>query len=204
MDRTPLTARPVRHANALALAVFSLIAVVAGILFTATGDHVANAQPSSATTTLDTSDRPVEPVARGGRILPLDLPVVPTTEPAPATSAAPVAPSAPTSASRPTAATTTTSRPAPQPAVTEQPAPQPVVVQQPAPVVAPAPVVQQPVDVEPAPECPQGQEMQGDLGCVQPQMDSERIGRQIDGPNGELCTVVAVNPDVLDCTPAEK
>lgn len=45
MHAAPLAARPVRHANALALLVFALLAVLAGVLVTATGDHVANAQP---------------------------------------------------------------------------------------------------------------------------------------------------------------
>lgn len=69
----------------------------------------------------------------------------------------------------------------------------------PAPVVAPAPVVVEPA---PAPECAPGEEHDGER-CVAVQLPEERIGRQTDGPDDSVCTVVAVDPDVLECTPVE-
>lgn len=46
--------------------------------------------------------------------------------------------------------------------------------------------------------CTAGEDWDGEQ-CVARQLDEERIGRQTDGPNGEICTVIAVNPDRFSC-----
>lgn len=48
--------------------------------------------------------------------------------------------------------------------------------------------------------CGDGEEWQGDLGCVATQRPEEVIGRQVDGPNGEVCTVTDAALDV-SCSP---
>lgn len=70
----------------------------------------------------------------------------------------------------------------------------------PAPALAPAPVVEEPIQIvggdgekdapvvveepqivaDPEPACPEGQEYQGEFGCVQPQLPEETIGRDIE------------------------
>lgn len=97
-------------------------------------------------------------------------------DPAPADVTA-AAPSSPASSSHRTTSTRSPAAPAPAPAVLSQPA-------------------------------PNGTELQGPSMCTDPtdcptgdQLDSERIGRVIDTPDGRRCTVVAVNPDRLECTP---
>lgn len=137
---------------------------VAAFALCATGVGYATADlmpdPTARPAAVSTGDRPSEPVARGSEYAPQPATAAPLTSAAPATRTA--LSNAPAAVA---GGDTAVEAPAPA-AVT----PQPVPVAAPAETPAPAPVVEAPEVAEQLPE--------------------EVIGRQLDGPDGSLCTVV--------------
>lgn len=108
------------------------------------------------------------------------------------------APAAPRSSTTPARRPASSSSPArPSTPTRTTPAAPARIAAPPAPVPAAAPHPAAPA----APTCTAGTDWDG-AHCTAPQGDAERIGRQITGPGGEACTVVAVNPDQLECTPS--
>lgn len=76
-------------------------------------------------------------------------------------------------------------------------------------VVPPATVVETPVvtpEVPAAPvetpECQEGEILDPEVGCVATQLPEEKIGQQVDGPNGEICVIVDVQGN-MECAMPE-
>lgn len=143
---------------------------------------------------LDSGERDAEhfgrPPVGNGHVIDLDLPVTPDEAPLPAPSPYVVAPPAAPSSS-----------PAPAPAT-------PVVVEDQGVDPAPAPPAstpdeELPTSGQPMP-CDRPDYARPDNCEATPQRPEERIGRELEGPNGEACVVVAIaedGTDVVECQP---
>lgn len=175
----------------LPAALLPLLALLAVLVGCAPDSALPESSPLPMTSTADPVE---EPVARATSPRPAPATSSPVEVPAAAPSA-PERPSRPVvraTVPAPAPAASTAPVVAPAPPVVEQPAP--VVVETPAPVVEPAPVV---VEQPEEPTCPEGQEWQGEFGCVQPQLPEESDGRQQDclGEDGTPTGVVGVVRD---------
>lgn len=103
---------------------------------------------------------------------------------APVQTQAPVATRVPTRTTSKAPAQTSASSAAPAPVAVPAPAP---AVEEPIQIVggdgekdAPVVVEEPQIVADPEPACPEGQEYQGEFGCVQPQLPEETIGRDIE------------------------
>lgn len=194
----PSTAR--RFAVALTLAALPLLAACGPD----TAPPAAGPSSSPSWSTLDLGDvlgvPPAGPSTSSAPTAGDVPPPLPVAAPAPA---APAPDTAPPAAPRRTSPAPAPAAPA-APAAPHVDAPPAVQVEPPA---APAPVADPCYRQDPecyGPEtiadCLAAQVWDG-VQCVEAQLDDERIGRQVDGPAGLVCTVVAVNPDRLVCAP---
>jgi outer membrane biosynthesis protein TonB len=161
-----------------------------GVLLAGCGQHTpartAEPAPAPAPAPAPVTPAPVTPAPQTTIAAPVRPVETPRTSPRPVTP-----PPAPVHATARTAA------PAPVVVVVTQP-PAPAPTSAPAAVTTPTPTAAPTTTTAPAPavtpeEPPAGQ-----------QLPTERIGRQIEGPDGQVCTVTAVDPDgllpdTLDC-----